>query len=233
MSEEKNMFCRNCGNRLDDDALFCPNCGIKVQNLNFVEKSNAEKENEKDLASLENEQDNIPQAEKSQTENRSKSEIAVAETAPQKNNGGFIAGIIIFVFALIAGGIYFIKQNQNKSPWVSDDTLNLDILKADVCSFTNNDGEVETLNCYKVPKKDLEKIFADFTAKKKISFIYSQRNWSPFEPETRQISDYVESIRPLMRKYDVICTQIYHYDNGNPYFFMYVINRETEEVMAL
>lgn len=225
------MFCRNCGNRLDDDALFCPNCGSKVQNLNFVEKSNAEKENEKDLASLENEQDNIPQAEKSQTENRSKSEIAVAETAPQKNNGGFIAGIIIFVFVLIAGGIYFIKQNQNKSPWVSDDTLNLDILKADVCSFTNNAGETETLNCYKISKNDLAKVFSMLTLNQNFTFLYAQTEWYPFEPKTGQISDYVESIRPLMRKYDVICTQILHYDNGGSFIFTYVINRETEEVM--
>ena len=24
------MFCKNCGNKLDDDALFCMNCGVKI-----------------------------------------------------------------------------------------------------------------------------------------------------------------------------------------------------------
>lgn len=24
------MFCKNCGSKLDDDAVFCPNCGYKV-----------------------------------------------------------------------------------------------------------------------------------------------------------------------------------------------------------
>ena len=24
------MFCKNCGNKLDEDALFCMNCGVKV-----------------------------------------------------------------------------------------------------------------------------------------------------------------------------------------------------------
>lgn len=26
------MFCKNCGCKLDDDALFCPNCGKKMTN---------------------------------------------------------------------------------------------------------------------------------------------------------------------------------------------------------
>lgn len=26
------MFCRNCGNPMDDDAVFCPNCGTAVEN---------------------------------------------------------------------------------------------------------------------------------------------------------------------------------------------------------
>ena len=24
------MYCRKCGNKLEDDALFCPECGTKV-----------------------------------------------------------------------------------------------------------------------------------------------------------------------------------------------------------
>lgn len=31
--KEKFMFCKNCGNQLDDDALFCTKCGSKVENI--------------------------------------------------------------------------------------------------------------------------------------------------------------------------------------------------------
>lgn len=32
-------FCRNCGEKLQDDARFCPNCGKTVKNNNSGEKS--------------------------------------------------------------------------------------------------------------------------------------------------------------------------------------------------
>ena len=30
------MFCKNCGSKLDDDAIFCTNCGIKISDITIV-----------------------------------------------------------------------------------------------------------------------------------------------------------------------------------------------------
>lgn len=29
------MFCKNCGNQLNDNAVICPNCGVPVNNSNL------------------------------------------------------------------------------------------------------------------------------------------------------------------------------------------------------
>lgn len=50
------MYCRKCGNKLEDDALFCPECGTKVdrEGMNQDVNSNADAPHYQNAASGQN-----------------------------------------------------------------------------------------------------------------------------------------------------------------------------------
>ncbi len=35
------MFCKNCGNKIDDDARFCKKCGIQISNNDSTKKDDS------------------------------------------------------------------------------------------------------------------------------------------------------------------------------------------------
>ena len=40
------MFCKNCGNRLDDDAIFCPACGLKIKSISVNIQNETQSQNQ-------------------------------------------------------------------------------------------------------------------------------------------------------------------------------------------
>lgn len=84
------MFCKRCGNEIQEGVSFCPNCGTKV-----------------DVT-----QDSSP-AEKNIEENSENADNSVIKK--RNSHGKFIAviGSLVAVLAICAGGIIYLNQPQN------------------------------------------------------------------------------------------------------------------------
>ena len=138
----------------------------------------------------------------------------------------FITAIAVVIIIFCSIGIML---SQNKNPWVSDDTFNLDILKCEQKTACRNDGGLETANCYKISRKAFEKLWTSLPKK----IIYGEKPWYPFSPKYDYIGDYNSSWQVLMYQYDILCSPIYQYSDGSGnYMWTYVVNRKTGQVMA-
>ena len=91
------MFCRNCGKKLDDDALFCSDCGTKVEKiLTAAQAPKAEAQAPKAEAQAPKAEVQAPKAEEAKKEKSKK----------EKSKKGSKAGVIIVLILLVlaAGG---------------------------------------------------------------------------------------------------------------------------------
>ena len=77
------MFCKNCGSKLDEDAVFCSNCGYKVHE----EKVNNDITDEKPFSN----ESSIDKETQEKFENADENKIVIDGTP--KINGNFFLGI--------------------------------------------------------------------------------------------------------------------------------------------
>lgn len=286
------MYCKNCGNKLDDDAIFCSKCGVRKEtegNAFYCEKcgtkisdddvfctkcgsriigektqtntqadtkikNQAESENvavpvidekqqeektgtETNLKTENVKNESIKEANDCNGEDKSESKNmdeknttnAIKNRKQNKKSYRLLFGVI-FGIVVIFTGLYF-GTNQ-KNPWTGSDfglpIFNLDIINAKVENFVNNDGKVELINCYKISNANFEKLWNSIP---NVSIVYGGMNWYPFNPEYHNIEDYNSTLEQSMQRYDIIVTQIYHYDERGSFFWAYLINRRTGQVM--
>lgn len=208
---DSNYYCPNCHNQVNPASDSCTKCGVSFYDWRTNEKSNG------------NASAKMEETPFSANTGSSKSQSRIGYF--------FLAIFVLIGIAIIAGLVY----QEQKNPWTGTDTLtgmdefNLDILNAKTETFTSNDGDVEIVNCYKISDADFEKLWKSIP---NVSLIYGGTNWYPFDPEYDKIDDYNQSIKSLMRKYDILCSQVYHYDDGGSFVWTYLINRKTGQVMA-
>lgn len=135
--------------------------------------------------------------------------------------------ICLVVMAVLSVLLVSCITFSQKSIWISDNKINLDILKSDQRKIRENSGEIKTWNCYKLSKQDFEKLW---NSSPKVT-IYRGMEWYPFDPEEDFIESYNASIRKLMLQYDVLCSDLEKHDNGGGYYyFAFVVNRKTGQV---
>ena len=64
-----------------------------------------------------------------------------------------VASVLILVAGVVSA--YALDRKMN-SPWVSDNTFNMDVYKVKVQNFVDSDGKPVNANCYKIPAKQLQ-----------------------------------------------------------------------------
>ena len=175
------MFCKNCGSKLDEDAVFCSNCGYKVHE----EKVNNDITDEKPFSN----ESSIDKETQEKFENADENKIVIDGTP--KINGNFsgkisadnkendnlavkVAIIIleIFFLGLIIASIVKNHEQTSLTPWFSNDTFSFDI------SYTFNhynayeDDDYE-YDCYKLSSKEISEISKNPPQ----YFIYNQKKY--------------------------------------------------------
>lgn len=223
------MFCSNCGNQLEEGDAFCAKCGMKIseeETDKTVDVTDLNQSNNQIIIESGNNKSKEEDNDRVSEEIISNTPFQSKKLDPQLTKKiGIILGILAMVIVIC--GIVFFVSSHKKSPWITNDTINLDILKCYQKTATRNDGGLEAVNCYKLSNMDIERIWRTLPKK----FIYGGEEWYPFSPEYNYISDYNTSWQELMYNYDILCSPIYQYEYGN-YIWTYVINRKTGQVMA-
>jgi len=86
------MFCKNCGNQIEDGALFCSQCGTKID---FVDTPNTESQNDEDTKT-----DNAVAAEITENEITSESSTNLRASKGKKI-------VLAVLVAILLIGLYF------------------------------------------------------------------------------------------------------------------------------
>lgn len=97
------MFCNNCGNKIDDDALFCPECGTK---LIETDKKSTEAAQFENMVKTEKETDYIEQYNKKQASKKATVKSFVC------------LGAIIAIVAIAVGGFLSTPFGKNFGKYI-------------------------------------------------------------------------------------------------------------------
>lgn len=153
------MFCSNCGNQIDDDALFCTKCGAKLSekhNESFCEKCGSKldddalfctkcgnKVQKNDKKDLSDKIESVPERtievtpvepisverEKEEVQKTENITISSDVVENQKSKKSGLIVLLSIVVLIIVAIFIPSREKQNLSPWVSNNTFNFDVLK--------------------------------------------------------------------------------------------------------
>ncbi len=98
------MYCRQCGNQLDDDARFCEKCGASVPSMQTELKSNDKKKSEKDV------QENI-------ATDKNREVVKETTTNTPLSNRNRVLAIVAVVIALLCVGTIFLVKLEGKNDY--------------------------------------------------------------------------------------------------------------------
>ena len=181
------MFCSNCGEYLDDDALFCINCGKKV----YDEQANYEKNLEKTdvFESYEKKEASEKLVKKNFNQNETRK-------IDKYKTGGlckFASKILIIGIVLLAmvTVLFLFSHKRTDSHWVSSNILSIDGLEI---SEASSSSHFDTW--YALTKKDWEKIQNQFPQQ----LMFYNKIWYLYQPETS--FDYEEENNEIFQESD-------------------------------
>lgn len=130
-----------------------------------------------------------------------------------------VASVLILVAGVVSA--YALDRKMN-SPWVSDNTFNMDVYKVKVQNFVDSDGKPVNANCYKIPAKQLQML-----ANKKPWNIV--RGKALFKVSKKEYASDImpDSVKELMTKqgYAVIFSTDIKENESDKYVFAYTGNR--------
>ena len=143
-------FCPSCGNKLEDDALFCSNCGFKISSSEIKVEHHEESYSPTD--ELMN--DHKPEEKSVLVENPNK---ITHNTSIRKKD----IIILVSVCALVLIGYVIFNSNNSHnskkiSPWLSNNTYNFDVFKPYTCNSTSNKDEFD---CYNLSDKQIKELW--------------------------------------------------------------------------
>ena len=95
------MFCKNCGNKIDDDSTFCDKCGYKIKPETELDKKH-DTENDTDDKALKKITTSTPESES-------------FDKTPKKNNWMKVAALLLVVAAAAVVVFFAVKRNGKKS----------------------------------------------------------------------------------------------------------------------
>ena len=149
------MFCKNCGNKIDDDAAFCTNCGAKISDEIITPEESAE------ISPAVNETN-----QDKELENKTKNDKLANIVA--------ITILSIVVLGFIITSIVLNKPQNTKSPWISNDTFTFDFYSPYTFNHYNDyEKDDYEFDCYKLSSKEI----SELNKNPPHYFIYNQKKY--------------------------------------------------------
>ena len=246
------MFCKYCGEKIDDDSIFCEICGKRLVAENLTQKNNGQsayflirkKENVNDIFEPLEEEKPIEQPTKPIQSNHTQT-----KTFPKFFKLPFIICTLvlssILILATITSELSTSTSKQMETavaqktdsdnldsrdyitPIENLNTFNFDNKTCFHTSFTDSESNQIPVECFYLNASQFQSLWEKLPE----TIIYKNKQCTPWESVIYTISDYVESLQVLIRRYNAVLYEWTDEENGFTYINTFLINHSTKEVM--